>query len=149
MAFVNETLTEQDKEWFASFQLESVFRKGELFEAPNRWTVDRDRDAFLVSLEGQGADGYDVPPQFLALFWQGLVIRIEAYTKGTGSYQAGTEKWWRVTQVLIPKILQDQGDEVLHLIRGALDARGTNFRRDVVKAVHIELPNPRFVWIGV
>lgn len=145
MAFVNETLTEQDKGWFASFRLESEFRKGELLDAPDRWTADRDRDAFLVSLEGQGADGYDVPPQFLALFWQGLVIRIEAYTRGTGSYQVGTEKWWRVTQILVPKQFQNQRDLVLQLVREALDARGTNYRRDVVKAVHIDLPNPRFI----
>ena len=30
MAFVNETLTEQDKEWFVGFRLESEFRKGAL-----------------------------------------------------------------------------------------------------------------------
>ncbi len=145
MAFVNETLTEQDKEWFASFQLESEFRKGALVPSPTKWTIDKERFAVLVALEGQGADGYDVPPLFLALFWQGKVIRIEAYTRGTGSYQTGTKKWWRVTNILIPKELQGQGDGVLQLIREALDAQGTGYRRDVVKAIHIELPNPRFI----
>ena len=99
----------------------------------------------LVELEGQGVDGYDVPPLFLALFWQGKVIRIEAYTRGTGSYQTGTEKWWRVTNIFIPKELQGQDDGVLQLIREALDAQGTGYRRDVVKAVHIDLPTPRFI----
>ena len=55
MAFVNETLTEQDKEWFVGFRLESEFRKGALVPSPTKWTIDKERFAVLVALEGQGA----------------------------------------------------------------------------------------------
>ena len=55
MAFINETLTEQDKAWFASFNFQSVFTR-DLVPVPRKWTIDRERDAVLIGLEGQGTD---------------------------------------------------------------------------------------------
>ena len=146
MAFVNETLNEQDKAWFSSFYFESVFTyTQDLVPVPRKWTIDRNRDAVLIDLEGQGYEGSDGPPTFMALIWEGKVIRIQAYNRGEGSYERGTEEWWRLTYIGIPKALEAQAETVLQLIREALDAQGTNFRRDMVKAVHIQLPTPEFI----
>ena len=145
MAFVNETLTEQDQAWFATFNFRSVFSTRDPIPAPRKWTIDRDRDAVLISLEGQGAEGYDVPPTFMVLIWAGQIIHIQAYTRGEGSYERGSEEWWRLTYIGIPKALEAQAEMVLQLIREALDAQGTNYRRERVKAVHIQLPAPKFI----
>lgn len=145
MAFVNETLTEQDKAWFASFNFRSVFSTRDPIPAPRKWTIDRDRDAVLIGLEGQGFEGRDVPPTFMVLIWAGQVIHIQAFSRGEGSNEKGTEKWWRLTHIGIPKALERQAETVLQLIREALDARSTGFRRDIVKAVHIQLSTPRFM----
>ncbi|SBT04723.1 conserved hypothetical protein [Candidatus Accumulibacter aalborgensis] len=145
MAFVNETLTEQDKAWFATFNFRSVFSTRDPIPAPRKWTIDRDRDAVLISLEGQGAEGYDVPPTFMVLIWSGQVIRIQAYNRGEGNFWDGTEEWWRLTYIGIPKTLAPQAATVLQLIQEALDAQGTAHRRDIVKAVHIQLPTPKFI----
>ncbi|CAD6872413.1 hypothetical protein [Methylomonas fluvii] len=143
MAFVNETLTEQDKAWFASFNFQSEFSR-EPVPVPRKWTIDHENEAVLIVLEGQGADGYDVPPLFLTLIWKGTVVKIEAYNKGTGNFKTGTEEWWRVTEIRCPKILEVESSTVLQLIQEGLDALGSGHRRDVVKAVHIQLPTPKF-----
>lgn len=144
MAFVNETLTEQDKAWFASFNFQSVFTR-DLVPLPRKWTIDRERDAVLIGLEGQGYEGSDCPPIFMVLIWAGQVIRIHAYNRGEGSADRGTEKWWRLTYIGIPKALEAQTATVLQLIHEALDAQGTNFKRDIVKAMHIQLTTPTFI----
>ena len=146
MAFVNESLTEQDKAWFASFKFQSVFTR-DLVPLPRKWTIDRDRDAVLIGLEGRGCEGRgdDIPPLFMVLIWASQVIRIQAYNRGEGSYERGTEEWWRLTYIGVQKILEPQVATVLQLIHEALDAQGTNFRRDMVKAVHIQLPTPEFI----
>jgi len=144
MAFVNEILTEQDKAWFASFNFQSVFTCDPV-PIPRKWTIDHDRDAVLIDMEGQGTEGRDVPPTFMVLIWAGQVIRIQAYNRGEGSFERGTEEWWRLTYIGIPKVLEAQATTVLQLIHEALDAQGTNYRRDIVKAMHIQLPTPDFI----
>ena len=144
MAFINETLTEQDKAWFASFNFQSVFTR-DLVPVPRKWTIDRERDAVLIGLEGQGTEDRDVPPIFMVLIWAGQVIRIQAYNRGEGSFERGTEAWWRLTYIGIPKVLEAQAATILQLIQEALDAQGTGYRRDIVKAVHVQLPTPDFI----
>lgn len=49
------------------------------------------------------------------------------------------EKWWRLSEIAIPRELEPQNEEIVTLIREALDAYGSGYRRDYVKVVHVEI----------
>ena len=51
MAYVEEKLTEQDKEFIAGFQFEDPLTVG-LADIPSEWVADRERDYYLISLGG-------------------------------------------------------------------------------------------------
>ena len=55
MAFVNEKLTEKDKEFVASFKFRKpIGRKNELARLPENWSADRNNSYYLICLGGQG-----------------------------------------------------------------------------------------------
>ena len=77
MAFVNEKISEIDKPQYDQFQFRSQLTSQEkrLISA-YKWTIDRERDTFSVSLEGNGGDptGSGIPV-FFALVWKNKAIR--------------------------------------------------------------------------
>ncbi|HOQ01253.1 MAG TPA: hypothetical protein PK604_10620 [Acetivibrio clariflavus] len=83
MAFINEKISEADKEIFNSYGFKSVFTNDPI--EPWEWTIDRERDIFLVALEGRGYYDSEIP-LFYALVWQKRVIKIEAYRKSIGDF---------------------------------------------------------------
>ncbi|MEC1641056.1 hypothetical protein P9E76_08590 [Schinkia azotoformans] len=50
MAFINEKISEVDREYFDTFNLKNPITKETLHS--RRWTIDRKRNAFLVVLGG-------------------------------------------------------------------------------------------------
>ncbi len=102
--------------------------------------VSTDHYQLLALIKHQGLTEKDVT--VLAIPQPEIVA---AYNRGEGSADRGTEKWWRLTYIGIPKALEAQTATVLQLIHEALDAQGTNFKRDIVKAMHIQLTTPTFI----
>lgn len=80
MAFVNEFVPEEQKDKFDPevFKLSPAFPPIE----PYRWTIDRERDIFLIQVGASGSgggqgDGY-IPPNFYTLSCQEELIKFEA-----------------------------------------------------------------------
>lgn len=67
MAFVNEKISEKDKEYFNSFNLKNPVTGDLLFS--RKWTIDRKRDVFLVGMGGQGFYESEIP-MYYALVWK-------------------------------------------------------------------------------
>lgn len=143
MAFVNELISEVDREAFYSFKFKNgVTRKS--IQAW-RWTIDRERDIFLVSLGGQGFERSEIP-EFFALVWRNNVIRMEAFNKECGDIQSGVEIWWRITRIEIPEILRSEQEIIIELIKEVFDAYGSSHKRNIVKRINFDMiATPIFV----
>lgn len=66
MAFINEEISDSDKELFYSFNFINPVTRKPL--NPRKWTIDRERDILLVGLGGQGLESSEIP-MFYALVW--------------------------------------------------------------------------------
>lgn len=108
MAFVLEKLTEQDKEFIASFKfIQPIGGQGKvLAKIPNNWAADRERKIFLVCLGGQG-DSFDeeYPPFYYRLIWNNSAVNIEARYESVGNYTTGVSMTWRIHRIVVPKSL--------------------------------------------
>jgi hypothetical protein len=144
MAFVNEEISEKDKEYFNSFNLKSPFTRNEPIE-PWKWIIDRERDAFLVALGGQGYYESEIP-RFYALIWKKNIIKIETFRNGIGSFSTGVEIWWKITKIEAPECMIEDNTEMVELIKEALDAEGSGGRRDCVTRVNFDyIAEPRYI----
>ncbi len=143
MAFVNERIPENDREYFNSFNLLSPFTDEPIFA--REWTIDRERDAFLVGLAGQGTYESDIP-MFYALVWKKNVIILDTYSKGEGNYSKGIEMWWKITKIKAPDTLIKNMEEMLELIKEAFDAFGFAGIRECVTKVNFDfVAEPEFI----
>lgn len=135
MGFINERISEADKariNW-------SKF-KAWPFSTPSQpswWTIDREKDVFLVMLEGRGPDGER--PETYALVWKGNVIRFEADVSGQGVGKFWETVFWKLRSVDIQAHLQQSKEEILDDLKAAIDAHGRFFDREHIKCVHIEM----------
>ncbi|HSD40080.1 MAG TPA: hypothetical protein VLC92_21450 [Rhodocyclaceae bacterium] len=134
MAFVNELIGEEDKkkiDWteFKWWERSDPHR-------PWKWTIDRERDVFLVGLVNRGRDGDH--PEIYALSWKGGVIRFSAESGGQGMFTTGVDMFWKVFDIEIPSHLEIQRQEILSVLVEAIDAHGSVYDRSHVKSVHVD-----------
>lgn len=137
MAFMNELIPEIDK-FFVDW---SKFKANPFSDAhrPWKWTVDRERNVFFVALDRADYEDIVPRPDVYALCWKGEVIRIEAKFTSNGMSTAGVEMHWTISDISIPGHLESQRQEVLGLLRDAIDAHGATYRRESIKAIHINI----------
>lgn len=135
MAFVNEIIPEEEKEKFTF----------DVFTRPDgskptlwKWTIDRERDARLVisNIIGGGYDGTE-PVEHLVLIWKEELITFSGKHKISGNKQDGYSVTWYVTDLKIPKNIQDRRMEVLELISEALDVKGLDYVRINLKSITV------------
>ena len=135
MAFINERIPEEEKEKF-NFE---VFTDPD-GEKPTlyKWTVDRERNAFLVLINvvGGGASGTQETEHFV-LIWNQHIVRFSADPIPSGSKKDGYSLSWRVHQVEIPQSVKDMKADILSLIRDSLDTKGLFYRRDFLTSVNV------------
>lgn len=135
MAFINEKIPDSDKariDW-------SKF-KAWPFSKPSRpswWTIDREKNVFLVMLEGRGPDGER--PEVYALYWNGDVIRFEANVSGQGTGKFWEIVFWKLQEIDIPVHFKESTEEILNTLKAAIDAHGRLFDRTHIKSVQIEI----------
>lgn len=135
MPFINELIPEADKariDW-------SKFRAWPFSDPhdPWKWTIDRENDVFFIGLEtGRWSEHQ---PSTFALSWKGHVVRIEAEDRGVGEFTTGVDMFWTISKVEIPPELRTHKEEVLDILRKAVDAYGSTYRREQVKSVHIDI----------
>lgn len=134
MAFVNEFISEEDKQKIDWTKFK--WWKNSDPHRPWKWTIDRERDVFLVMLVGRGREGDH--PELYALCWKGDVIRFCAERDGNGMFATGVDMLWKIFNIEIPPNLEGVKEEVLSVLREAIDAHGSVYDRTHVKSVHIE-----------
>lgn len=132
MAFVNEKIVGADREILNSFNLKSPFTNKPL--ESREWTIDRERDVFLVGLGGQGTYNSEIP-MYYALVWKKGTIIMETFSEGIGSFTTGTEMHQKITKIEAPESLLTDKDEMLQIIKEAFDGKGVAGRRDCVTNV--------------
>lgn len=136
MAFANELIQEEQKDKFPF----PVFTSQDGSKPTLwKWTIDRERDAYLV-LVNAGGGGYDDTPvrHYYILWWEGEMISLGADQYLSGSNAVDMVLTWKVHHLEIPPALQERRDEVMQLIREALDAQGLVYNRSRVVAVNVQ-----------
>jgi hypothetical protein len=134
MAFVNELIPE-DVKGSLPFDVQT----GYMGAKPTlwKWTIDRERDAFLVHTGTSGSGG-DGPGESYVLSWNGNLVPFTGDPKVLIDAERGKVLSWRIHRLVLPDALYWKRDEVRQLIREALDVMGLLYRRDWVAAVHVE-----------
>lgn len=103
----------------------------------SRWTVDHDRNSFLV-LVGKSGGGYcDVEEvDYYVLECFGEVVRFSASC--CLSKIEGSDKYnllWRILDCAIPEGLMNKSQEIVCLLRESLRAKGFLYDRDCIETV--------------
>jgi hypothetical protein len=136
MAFVNELIPDAKKE---EFTFPADTRLGGYKPTLWKWTVDWDRDVFLVNTHnfGGGAEGTQETQNYV-MNWGGNLIHFSGTPSLSGSKGSGQVMSWRVHNLVTPPSLQNKTEEVMQLIREALDAMGLLYKRERVAIVNVE-----------
>lgn len=134
MAFVNEEISEEDKLKLNPANTFEAKLAGHLVRL-SKWTVDHDRQSFLIFLRGARPD--EGMPELYAFGWKGTVIVFSAYVSEPGNFKEGIDLSWDVFRVEIPSEFESQRSEILRAIQEALDAHGRYCNRQGVKSVAV------------
>ena len=143
MAFVNEEIPEADK---AKVDPTVMSIQGWRGSIDSRWTIDRERNIFMVGIGGGGPER-----QLLyALSFDGEIVRFRAGRLATpinGNKANGYDLEWWVFDFNIPECLQSRHEEIVKIIEEAiLSGRdGSPYDMDSIKSVktHFNV-NPHF-----
>ena len=121
MAFVNEKLTEKDKEFIASFKfIQPIGGQGKMLaDIPIKWAADRENGYYLICLGGQGYTfDEERPPYYYRLIINNVAVKIEARFIREGDYKIGVKVEWRIESINVPKALQNYDkDRLLNIIK--------------------------------
>jgi hypothetical protein len=141
MAFVNEKIDTPERiREFDQLNLVSPLTR----KPPERWkwTVDRERGAYLIPLGG----GFSEVPEIFALVVPNGVIQFDGNKKGQGQHaKRNVQIEWQISEVRIPRALAPQATELLSIVRDALTAYGLVFDSEPVQSVKVSLPSPTLV----
>ena len=137
MAFVNEKYPSEEKARIDAL----VETRPPLTRSPGLsswWTVDRDRDACLVFIGSEGG-AYEGTPEteHYVLVIGEHEIRFAGRYQVQGQLRNGEPQViaWNISQFSIPSDLASQREEVLALVREALDTLGLHYSRRNVASV--------------
>ena len=128
MTFVNELIPEEQKDKFDP----EVFKLNLAYPPmrPYRWTIDREREIFLIKVGAHGygggqGDGF-IPPVFYTLSWKGQVIKFDVRIWSTGKFIDGDlDLNWEIFNIKLPPSLENKQAEVFELIQEAIRAIDT------------------------
>ena len=96
MAFVNERIPDEEKEQFkdlSRWKNPVTGRQIEIF----MWTIDRERDVFLIRLGGYGRR--KGMPDYFVLSWHGEMIEIDACREVSGNAEQGVVVFWNIANL--------------------------------------------------
>lgn len=132
MAFINEEISAEDKR---KINLEKIKNIAGISKASELWlwTIDRERDVFLLYLLG----GDTKRPACYALILKDEIVTFNANLKGDGNRKTGVKVFWKVFNLRISQTLEVQREEIKQLICEALDTYGFG-KRDSVIDVNVE-----------
>jgi hypothetical protein len=122
MTFINEYIPDDDKKKHnitpdSNFYLAGI----------ESWTVDRERNMFLMRRTGGGAEGY--PIHHWAFYWRGHMLDARLQLIDAGGDHRGGHGWARIKLVDISGIspaLQESKPQIIDDLKDALTAhKGT------------------------
>lgn len=124
MAFVNEAIPEQDKQKvnaLVNYQaISAIQRWGSQFNMPAWWTIDRERDVYLLNLSAGGPpDSGEMP--FSVLVVEEQIVFFNVVLKGEGNSTIGLNWQKEIYNLHIPQALESRREEIKQLIREALE----------------------------
>lgn len=134
MAFINELIPEADKariDWSKYKDL----TLGKNFE-PSRWTVDKEREIYLLRLIRRGPAG--AWPEMFVLNWGNTLIVFEVDGESKGDFTSGIDMFWKVLRFHIPDVLQVERDKIIKTFEEAMEQFGCNYNCDKVRSVRFE-----------
>ncbi|MBQ7756936.1 MAG: hypothetical protein IJ401_06510 [Oscillospiraceae bacterium] len=134
MAFVCEIIPSEDIEYVRSLGIKdwSGHDLERFFEGISEWSIDRNRQAFLVRLGG----GYKDMPYFAAFWYEGCEIRIETPVRLFEDNEG--RKIRKITGISIPKELYSQKEEICNLIIEAYLAMSKYYNSSTITEIHCE-----------
>ena len=127
MAFVNEKLTDNDKEFISSFKFHNpIGRLNELAPLPEEWSIDKKNNYYLICLGGQGRlFDEEYPPNYYHLIIDNKSVEVEARFKCKGNYFTGVEILWKVQRIYVPHSLNYiSSEKIKDIVREALTCYG-------------------------
>ena len=126
MPFVNETLSESDKEYFASFGFKAPLTQKLLARTPVEWAVDKENKYYLVCLGGQGYTmNEEYPPYYYRLIIDNVPIKIVARCQSMGDFQSGVKMKWYIQAIYLPEELKSFSEEkLLRVVKEAFVSHG-------------------------
>lgn len=140
MTFVNEIIPEEEK---AKFGFPVSTRRDGSKPTLHMWTIDHDRNAFLVHTKSEGGS-YEgtAEAKHYVLSWRGSLIKFISISAMSGNVDDGYVLSQRVYELEIPSELQRCKQGVFDLIRDALDAMGWLYDRTRIAAVNVHFDVP-------
>ena len=124
MAFKNEKISDQDREWISKLvnyeKIRAESRWIHEFRLPTFWTADRERHAFFIGLGGGGSPDDEGLLPYAVLVLDGGVVVLNLMNTYTGTMASGLNEAYCVQNVTIPVPLKDREAEVRELIEQAI-----------------------------
>ena len=142
MAFVNEVISEVDKERVNDFKFKSPY-SSDLIK-PWKWTIDRERDIFLIIIDGAG-DKDLLHPRFLVLVFNNAIIKIETYVSSRGNSKK-RDIVWDIERIIVQSDINMDANKVIEYVKEALIAHGNIYNTEGVNKIDFSrIPTPVFI----
>ena len=117
MAFVNEEVSEADAKNYDFEGLSKIVHR-EIGWLRQSWTIDRDRNIFLICL-GTGRDEFCMQHRFL-FWWDGIIFNIGLDGVGEGNPFGKTSTTWDALSLGIPTEFPFTRDDLTNTLKEAL-----------------------------
>ena len=146
MAFVNEKLTDKDKEFIASFKFHDPLGSiGDLARIPRNWAVDKENNYYLICLGGQGElFDREYPPNYYKLIINKDVIDVEARYKTTGNRKTGIKITWKIERLVVDARKTDV--DIKQIVMSAFESYGNiHFGGHIISTDFINISEPYYM----
>ena len=134
MAFVSELISEEEK---SKLNPESYRTRFGQSAALWKWSIDHERNAFLIGLGSQGPGDNNL--YSFALTWNRNVIRVQGRMEAKGNNESGYHVQWALLPIELSSQLELHRIAVLQMIREALEAHGLYGNREIVSSMNVEI----------
>jgi hypothetical protein len=141
MAFINEFVPAEDIE---KYDLNGIWdkyhpaSKGKYYLGfPPAWTIDRDRNVFLLSIPELARDREEASVHQYLLWWHGAHVTFEITSlPGSSAMLSDSpfKKIWKLVSLYLPEGFDVPREEVIGVLKEALTAYG-------YRGIHRQIPN--------
>lgn len=133
MAFKNEIISEQDREWVAKLvtyeNIKAVSRRlGGVHGVHDSgaltrkwWTANHDQNAYFISLGGGGHPDDIGRMPYAVLAFDRQIILFNLVRKGTGNGIVGRHVVYEIHNLTVPLALESREEEIKQILREALE----------------------------